>query len=84
MISQRRESLMVKFQASGEAVLGSRDQIPCRAVTLTLSPRGSHTLSPGPLADVRKGSVSVTGIWVRRVELAVLSPHTTVKEAQKG
>lgn len=59
MISQRHESLMVKFQASGEAVLGSRDQIPHRAVTLTLSPLGSHTLSPWPLAVVRKESVNV-------------------------
>lgn len=42
MISQRHESLMVEFQASGEAVLGSRDQIPHRAVTLTLNPSGSQ------------------------------------------
>lgn len=59
MISQRRESLMVKFQASGEAVLGSRDQIPHRAVTLTPSLLGSHTLAPWPLAVVGKESVNV-------------------------
>ena len=61
MASQRYESLMVTFQASEEAVLGSRDQIPHRAetLTLTLTPRGSHTLSPWPLAVMRKESVNV-------------------------
>lgn len=59
---------MVEFQASGEAVLDGRAQIPHRAVTLTLNPRGSHTLPPWPLAVVRKESVNVIGRWVLRVE----------------
>lgn len=52
---------MVEFQASGDAVLGSRDEIPHRAVilTLTLSLPGSHTLSPWLLAVVRKESMHV-------------------------
>lgn len=59
MISQRHESLMVEFQAPRDAVLGSRDQIPHGAVTLTQSLRGSHTPSPWPLAVVRKESTNV-------------------------
>ena len=58
---------MVEFQASGEAVLEGRAQIPHRAVTLTLNPRESHTLPPWPLAVVRKESVNVIGRWVLRV-----------------
>lgn len=54
---------MVEFQASGDAVLGSRDEIPHRAVILTLTLRlrlpGSHTLSPWLLAVVRKESMNV-------------------------
>lgn len=50
---------MVEFQAPRDAVLGSRDQIPHGAVTLTQSLRGSHTPSPWPLAVVRKESTNV-------------------------
>ena len=41
MISQRHESRMVEFQASGEAVLGNRAQIPHRATTLTWTRKGA-------------------------------------------
>ena len=48
MISQRHESRTVEFQASGEAVLGNRAQIPHRAMTLTWTRKGATPSLLGP------------------------------------